>query len=304
MFPPPTPRVPGEKPGRRLTAASWRVLLESYRSHFPVSLTEPPLPVPAPRPVMEPWQTFDVGPWAKGCFAAGFVTLLVFPPAFPLAFPLGSIVAVLLGINHIQHHMDEVPVPLPAGRVPSGNSGNYLVRSPFADWVREGRATHRAVEAALVGLPRGMRRTFWPLAQQSEDLVHSLQRLALRAQQIDEYLVSDSTASLRERVGQLRTLFVRAEDPVVREHLRQADLSLQSALRDQDDMRVLLERLKAQSAHVNATLHHVLAQLVKQRFASPEAAGRDYHAVAERLKTLRYQIDAVEQVMLSDRLMD
>ena len=44
-------------------------------------------------------------------------------------------------------------------------------RSPFDEWVREGRATHRAVEAALVGLPREMRRTFWPLTQQSEDLV-------------------------------------------------------------------------------------------------------------------------------------
>ena len=53
-----------------------------------------------------------------------------------------------------------------------------------------------------MGLPGGMRRTFWPLTQQSEDLVLSLQRLALRARQIDGYLNSDSTAGLRERVNQ------------------------------------------------------------------------------------------------------
>ena len=99
----------------------------------------------------------------------------------------------------------------------------------------------------------------------------------------------------------MRALYDGAEDPVVREHLRQADLSLQSAVRDQEEMAVHLERIKAQAAHVNATLHHVLAQFVKQRFTNPEGAWRDYQAAAERLKALRYQIEAVEQVISTDR---
>jgi hypothetical protein len=293
-----------EKPGpRRLTAAAWRLLLESYRTHFPPAVADRPLPARATRSglperatLAEPWQTMDVGPWAKWTFTAGFLTLLIFPPAFPLAFPVGSLIAVILGISHVNRHMDEAPVWV------SMQSGSGVPRSPYLDWVREGQATQRAVEAALVALPRGMRRTFWPLTQQSEDLVQSLQRLALRAQQIDDYLAGDSAAALRERVAQLQALVERAEDPVVREHLRQADLSLQSAMRDQQEMGVLLERVKAQATHVNATLHHVLAQLVKQRFASPEGAWRDYQSAAERLKALRYQIEAVEQVTGPDIL--
>src|SRR5687768_12803942 len=95
---------------RRLTPAAWRVLMDSYRTHFPSASEEPLLPVRVSRPVSEPWQTLDVGPWSKWTFAAGFLTLLVFPTAFPLAFPLGSLVAVILGISHINRRVDEAPV--------------------------------------------------------------------------------------------------------------------------------------------------------------------------------------------------
>jgi len=245
--------------------------------------------------VAEPWQTLDVGPWAKCAFAAAFLCPLVYPAAFALAFPLGSMLALIFGISHVHRHLDEEPV----WAVPTAVARS-VDDSPYQAWVREGQDTHRAVEAALIGLPRGLRRAFWPLTQQSEDLVHSLQRLALRARQIDAYLCSDSTAALRERVERLRDRFQQAEDPVVREHLRQADLSLQSAMRDQQEMRLLLDRMTAQATHVNATLHHVLSQLVKQRLTSADGAWRDYQAAAERLKALRHQIDAVEQVISVD----
>jgi hypothetical protein len=290
MFP------PDDKPGRRLTPAAWRVMLESYRTHFPAPLPEQPVPTRLSRP-SESWQTLDVGPWAKGAFAAVFLSLLVFPAMFPLTFPVGALLALVLGISHVNRRMDEQPV----WAAPASGKG-LAARSPFDEWVQEGRKIHRAVESALVRLPRGMRRTFWPLTQQSEDLVASLERLALRAQQMDDYLNSAEAEVMRSRVTELRSLYEAAHDPVVREHLRQADLSLQSAVRDQEEMGVHLERIKAQAAHVNATLQQVLAQLVKQRFTSPEGAWRDYHSAAERLKSLRYQIDAVEQVTATDLL--
>jgi hypothetical protein len=284
---------------RRLTPAAWRVLLESYRTQLAPAHPEPRDPTRASRTAAEPWQTLDIGPWAKCAFAGAFLSLLLFPAIFPLTFPLGSLLALILGISHVNRRMDEQPVWLS----PSTPRG-VLPRSPFDEWIQEGRTTHRAVEAALVRLPRQMRRTFWPLTQQSEDLVASLERLALRAQQMDDYINSASAVALRTRVAELRKLYEGAEDPIVREHLRQADLSLQSAMRDQEEMGVHLERIKAQAAHVNATLHHVLAQLVKQRFTSPEGAWRDYHSAAERLKALRYQIDAVEQVTSPDLFHD
>jgi hypothetical protein len=283
-----------DKPGRRLTPAAWRVLLESYRTHFPVPLAEQPAPARFTR-ASESWQTLDVGPWAKSAFAVVFLSLLVFPAMFPLTFPVGALLALVLGISHVNRRMDEQPVWV----APATGRGQ-VTRSPYDLWVQEGRTIHRAVEAALVRLPRGMRRTFWPLTQQSEDLVASLERLALRAQQMDEYLNSSATDIMRTRVGELRALYDAAHDPVVREHLRQADLSMQSALRDQEEMGVHLERIKAQASHVIATLQQVLAQLVKQRFTSSEGAWRDYHSAAERLKSLRYQIDAVEQVTSTD----
>jgi hypothetical protein len=279
---------------RRLPAAAWRVLLESYRTHFPAALPQTSLPVRPARVMAEPWHQMDVGPWAKCAFAGAFASLVLFPALFPVTFPVGSLVALVLAISHVNRRLDEQPVWIG----PTG--GNALPRSPYDEWVRDGRATHRAVESALVRLPRGMRRTFWPLTQQSEDLVQSLQRLALRAQQMDDYLNSEAASSLRERAASLRTQCERAEDPIVREHLTQAGLSLESALRDQNEMSVHLERVKAQAAHVNATLQHVLAQLVKQRFTSPDGAWRDYQAAAERLKAVRYQIDAVEQVTSPD----
>jgi hypothetical protein len=279
------------KPGRRLTS-TWRVLHKSYRLHLPAAPGGPDRRGSAGRPDAESWQTVDVGPWAKCAFGAAFLCPLLYPAAFALVFPLGSICALILGINHVHRRIDDEPV----WAAPALSSASES-ESPYDQWVREGRATHGAVEEALAGLPRGMRRTFWPLAQQSEDLVLSLERLAMRAQQIDSYLSSDSLGVLRERVTQSRALYERAEDPMVREHLRQADLSLQSALRDQDEMRVLLERMTAQATHVNAALHHVLSQLVKQRLTGSEGAWRDYQAAAERLKALRYQIDAVEQVI-------
>jgi hypothetical protein len=286
-----------EKPGRRrLTAAAWRVLLDSYRTHCPTALPEQSLPARLSR-ASESWQTLDVGPWAKGAFAAAFLSLLIFPAMFPLTFPVGALLALVLGISHVNRRLDEQPV----WSTPAAGKG-LMPRSPFDDWIHEGRTIHRAVEAALVRLPRGMRRTFWPLTQQSEELVVSLERLALRAQQMDDYLNSAEAEVMRKRVTELRALYEGAHDPVVREHLRQADLSLQSALRDQEEMGVHLDRIKAQAAHVNATLQQVLAQLVKQRFTSPEGAWRDYHAAAERLKSLRYQIDAVEQVTSSHLL--
>lgn len=280
---------------RRLTAAGWRELVRSYRDPLAPTPARGGSPPPRIRPYTEPWQTLDVGPRAKWTLAAGFLTLVIFPTAFPLMFPLGSLIAVVFALNHIHRQNADPPVWL----TPAADS-SPVPRSPFEEWVREGQSTHRAVETALVGLPKGMRRTFWPLTQQSEDLVQSLQRLALRAQQIEDYLLSDSAVSLRERVERLRSQSEDAQDSVVREHLRQAELSLQSALRDQDEMRVLLERVTAQATHVNAALHHVLAQLVKQRFASVEGAWRDYHSASERLQTLRYQIEAVEQVIASD----
>lgn len=283
-----------QNPSRRRLAAAWRALHKSYRLSLSPAPGEPALPVKMTPPAEESWQTIDVGPWAKGAFAAAFLCPLLYPALFALAFPLGSICALILGINHVQRRLDGEPVWAAPARA------DAAADSPYDQWVREGQTTHRAVEEALLGLPRGMRRTFWPLAQQSEDLVLSLERLALRARQIDAYLSSDSLGSLNERVNQTRALFERAEDPLVREHLRQADLSLQSALRDQDEMRMLLERMSAQAAHVNAALHHVLSQLVKQRLTGSEGAWRDYHAAAERLKALRYQIDAVEQVIFED----
>lgn len=283
------------KPSRGRIAATWRVLHKSYRLHLSSAPGEPARRVVTSQPVDDSWQTIDVGPWSKCAFAAAFLCPLLYPALFALAFPLGSICALILGINHVHRHLDDEPIwATPA------LSGSSPADSPHDQWVREGQATHRAVEEALVGLPRGMRRTFWPLAQQSEDLVQSLERLSLRARQIDAYLSSDTLGSLRERVSQTRALFERAEDPLVREHLRQADLSLQSALRDQEEMRVLLERMSAQATHVNAALHHVLSRLVKQRLTGSEGAWRDYQAAAERLKALRYQIDAVEQVIFED----
>ena len=284
-----------QKPSRRRFAATWRVLHKPYHVRFSPAPPGPVGRMDACRHAAETWDTVDVGPWAKCAFAAAFLCPLLYPPVFALAFPLGSICALLLGISHVRHHLDDEPVwatPALASATPP--------ESPYDQWVWEGQATHRAVEEALAGLPRGMRRTFWPLAQQSEDLVLSIERLALRARQIDAYLSSDATGVLRERVSQTRALYERAEDPLVREHLRQADLSLQSALRDQEEMRVLLERMTAQATHVNAALHHVLSQLVKQRLTGSEGAWRDYQAAAERLKALRYQIDAVEQVIFDD----
>ena len=283
-----------EKPGRHRSVDTWRALHKPYRIQLH-SVSERLRESRAMRAATEPWQTLDVGPWAKCAFAAAFLCPLVYPPVFALAFPLGSMLALILGIGHVHRHLDEEPVWAVASAV-----SRVPEESPYDLWVREGQETHRAVEGALIGLPRGLRRAFWPLTQQSEDLVHSLRRLALRAGQIDAYLSSDSTAALRERVTQLREQFAQAEDPMVREHLRQADLSLQSALRDQAEMRVLLDRMTAQATHVNATLHHVLSQLVKQRLTSADGAWRDYQAAAERLKALRYQIDAVEQVISVD----
>jgi hypothetical protein len=284
-----------QKPSRRRFTSTWRALHKSYRLRLSAVANEPDRRVNAGRSETESWQTVDVGPWAKCAFATAFLWPLLYPAAFALAFPLGSICALILGINHVHRRVDDEPVwATPA--LPSASASE----TAYDQWVREGLATHRAVEEALAGLPRGMRRTFWPLAQQSEDLVLSLERLALRARQIDGYLSSDSLGALRERVSQTRTSYERAEDPMVREHLRQADLSLQSALRDQEEMRILLERMSAQATHVNAALHHVLSQLVKQRLTGSEGAWRDYQAAAERLKALRYQIDAVEQVIFED----
>jgi hypothetical protein len=283
-----------EKPSRHRSIAAWRALQKSCRTQLPL-VSEHGREARVLRAVAEPWQTLDVGPWAKGAFTAAFLCPLLYPAAFALAFPLGSMLALIFGISHVHRRLDEEPVwavPVTASRSSE--------ESPYEAWVREGQETHRAVEVALIGLPRGLRRAFWPLTQQSEDLVNSLQRLSLRARQIDAYLCSDSTAALRERVVRLRERFEQAEDPVVREHLRQSDLSLQSALRDQDEMRVLLDRMIAQATHVNATLHHVLSQLVKQRLTSADGAWRDYQAAAERLKALRHQIDAVEQVISVD----
>ncbi len=284
-----------DNPGRRRIAATWRLLHKSYRMRLPAASGSATRRAEFCRTAAESWQTVDVGPWAKFAFAAAFLCPLFYPPAFALTFPLGSLCAMLLGINHVHQHLEDPPVwtqrPLPSASP---------VSSPYDQWVSEGQETQRAVEEALMGLPGGMRRTFWPLTQQSEDLVLSLQRLSLRARQIAAYLNNDSTAGLRERVTQTRALYERAEDPLVREHLRQADLSLQSALRDQEEMRMLLERMTAQAAHVNAALHHVLSQLVKQRLTGSEGAWRDYQAAAERLKALRSQIDAVEQVIFED----
>jgi hypothetical protein len=284
-----------DKPGPRRIPTTWRVLHKSYRMHLTPTSRTPTRRAEFVRAAAESWQTVDVGPWAKIAFSAAFLCPLLYPAAFALAFPMGSLCALILGINHVYRHLEDPPVW--TSGPPAGVSASS---SPYDQWVSEGQGTQRAVEEALAGLPGGMRRTFWPLTQQSEDLVLSLQRLALRARQIDAYLNSDSTAGLRERVNQTRALYERAEDPLVREHLRQADLSLQSALRDQEEMRMLLERMTAQAAHVNAALHHVLSQLVKQRLTGSEGAWRDYQAAAERLKALRYQIDAVEQVIFED----
>jgi hypothetical protein len=289
MFPIP------HKPSRRRFMSTWRVLHNSYRLHLSAAPGGPDRRASDGRSEPDAWQTVDVGPWAKCAFATAFLCPLLYPAAFALAFPLGSICALILGINHVHRRIDDEPV----WAAPALSSA-AASESPYDHWVREGLATHRAVEEALAGLPRGMRRTFWPLAQQSEDLVLSLERLALRARQIASYLSSDSMGALRERVSQTRALYEQAEDPMIREHLRQADLSLQSALRDQEEMRVLLERMSAQATHVNAALHHVLSQLVKQRLTGSEGAWRDYQAAAERLKALRYQIDAVEQVIFED----
>jgi hypothetical protein len=286
-----------DKPERRRIAATWRVLHKSYRMRLSPIAGQVTRRSEFCRAAVESWQTVDVGPWAKFAFSAAFLCPLFYPATFALAFPLGSLCALVLGINHVHHHLEDPPV---WSARPLASAAPTPSLSPYDEWVREGQATQNAVEEALVGLPGGMRRVFWPLTQQSEDLVLTLQRLAMRARQINAYLNSDSTTGLRERVSQMRALYERAEDPLVREHLRQADLSLQSAQRDQEEMRVHLERVTAQAAHVNAALHHVLSQLVKQRLTGSEGAWRDYQAAAERLKALRYQIDAVEQVIFED----
>jgi hypothetical protein len=283
-----------EKPGRHRSVAAWRALQKSYRIQLP-PVSERMRDARSLRVVAEPWQTLDVGPWAKLAFSAAFLCPLVYPPAFALAFPLGSMLALIFGISHVHRHLDEEPVwavtALPA-RAPED--------SPYQAWVREAQETQRSIELTMIGLPRGLRKALSPLREQSEDSVHSLQRLALRARHYDAYLCSDSTAALRERVARLREQFEQAKDPVVREHLRQADLSLQSALRDQDEMRTQLERTTAQAAEYNARLHHVLSLLVKQRLSGTEGSWRDCQAAAERLKALSHQIDAVEQVFSVD----
>ena len=51
------------------------------------------------------------------------------------------------------------------------------------------------------------------------------------------------------------------------------------------------ERMTAQATHVNAALHHVLSQLVKQRLTGSEGAWRDYQAAAELLGKVRRLYD-------------
>src|SRR5947209_11218602 len=138
-----------EKPDRRRIADTWRVLHKSYRmrlSQAPGGLTRR---AEFCRAAAESWQTVDVGPWAKFAFSAAFLCPLLYPAAFALAFPLGSLCALVLGINHVHRHLEDPPVWV--ARPPATVSS-----TPYDQWVIEGQATQRAVEEALMVLPGGM----------------------------------------------------------------------------------------------------------------------------------------------------
>jgi hypothetical protein len=232
-------------------------------------------------------------PWWRVALAIGAVALIVVPPLRLLFFALVQPVLLGVFINWLVRHSHQGSKrTTPATVVPL-----ETLTAPYRGWVERGRALHGEIQSVAARLPSTLRRTFWPLTQQARELVADLERLAHSAQQMEEYLAGPHGKGAAAEAERLRRAIASTTDPIAREHLEQALCALEDTLADQQEIRTLAERAKAEAAHINASLQGVLSEVIKQRYTDLDTAREEYSSAAERLQSVKSHVDAVQQVI-------
>lgn len=187
-------------------------------------------------------------------------------------------------------------------RQATASQASEPLRAPYHDWVDQGRATQSEIQAVIARLPSSLRGTFAPLTEQASDLVADLETLAHAAQQMDDYLDGPHARRTAPDIQRLQAELRQCSDAIAREQLQQALQSLEAALADQKEIRILHERAKAVATNINASLQSVFSEVIKQRYADLDTAQSEYDSAAARLQAVKSHVDAVQQVITTRQM--
>ena len=146
------------------------------------------------------------------------------------------------------------------------------LRPPYLDWVQRGMAARDRFRQGLTTTEAGpLKERFLTTAGKLDDTVFELERIARRAQGIDDYLSSDSVAHLDEQARVAESRLGDADD-AVRSQREQTLTAVRDQLRVAQRLRDTYDLATSKMEATAAKLDQLVAQLMEVLLTSEDAA--------------------------------
>jgi hypothetical protein len=136
-----------------------------------------------------------------------------------------------------------------------------------------------------------------PHGDRVRDLLRAAEELVRKLQRVEQHVQAETPAMLGQQLAELEARLGRTEDAVARERLESALGQQRTKMDLHRELCRRAERLDAQLTSVQLTLETVLAQIARIKSAESSAASHENARVAETLRVLSSEVDAVAETV-------
>jgi chromosome segregation ATPase len=172
-----------------------------------------------------------------------------------------------------------------------------LTSRTFQALVNEIDRSQREIEDSVAQAKGSLAQVLQRIVVQTRELVDQAHTLALKGQDIEEYLMQMNYHQISSEIDRLDKRIDLTTDAYTRQQLEETRQALVNRQNNARALETFIGRITAQLHNIDANLDNVLAETVRLRTADTVSLNSSSNQVAERLGDLNADMSAFRQVL-------
>lgn len=172
-----------------------------------------------------------------------------------------------------------------------------LTSRTFQALVNEIDRSQREIEDSVAQAKGALAQVLQRIVVQTRELVDQAHTLALKGQDIEEYLMQMNYHQISSEIDRLDKRIDLTTDAYTRQQLEETRQALVNRQNNARALETFIGRITAQLHNIDANLDNVLAETVRLRTADTVSLNSSSNQVAERLGDLNTDMSAFRQVL-------